>query len=87
MQTLHDPTFSCSLKIPELHVYVTDTCSLHLFMLSIFKKKLNCAKMNGTGNYFTVIAIIVLAAKKQVTYDVITRDNGGRAPLNKQFGV
>lgn len=43
--------------------------------------------MNGTGNYFTVIAIIVLAAKKQVTYDVITRDNGGRAPLNKQFGV
>lgn len=30
--------------------------------------------MNGTGNYFTVIAIIVLAAKKQVTYDVITRD-------------
>lgn len=41
--------------------------------------------MNGTGNYFTVIAIIVLAAKKQVTYEVITRDNGGRAPLNKQF--
>lgn len=87
MQTLHDPTFSCALKIPELHVYVTDTCSLHLFMLSIFKKKNQLCKNERYGQLLYCLGIIVLAAKKQVTYDVITRDNGGRAPLNKQFGV